>query len=92
MCRAVVSASLSVIHVLHIHARVPEALPKISFPGCFSRCSPTVFKLLVHHETRDLQKYDLVVAKTEVRGGHAAGSQAGRHCRRTPPLGCSRAS
>ena len=58
--------------MFEIHARVPEGATKDDLPRMIQHMLSDRFKLAVHHETRDLQKYDLVVAKNGPKFQEAA--------------------
>lgn len=58
--------------MFEIHARVPEGATKDELPLMVKHMLTDRFKLTVHHETRDLQKYDLVVAKNGPKFQEAA--------------------
>jgi uncharacterized protein (TIGR03435 family) len=49
--------------LFEIHAKVPEGATKDQLPLMLQQMLADRFRLVVHHETRSLQKYDLVVAK-----------------------------
>jgi len=55
-----------------IHARLPEGATKEQLPLMLQKMLADRFQLTVHHETRDLQKYDLVVAKNGPKFQEAA--------------------
>lgn len=47
----------------HVNARVPAGATKEQFRLMLQKLLADRFKLVVHHETKDFQKYELVVAK-----------------------------
>jgi uncharacterized protein (TIGR03435 family) len=58
--------------MFEIHARVPEGATKDDLPLMLQKMLAERFKLVVHHETRDLQKYELTVAKNGPKFQEAA--------------------